>query len=165
MAGTLRRAGRGFAILGALSLAGLALIQVVRIDRQNTRIDETETIEVQTRMPAQIAGILHRACRDCHTEQTVWPWYSNVAPMHWLMVADVNAGREHMNLSKWGRYRVGEQIARLNGICEMVRKGKMPLWYYRPLHPSASLSANDVAQLCAWADSESTRLAGGADGK
>jgi hypothetical protein len=76
----------------------------------------------------------------------------------------VNTGREHMNLSQWGRYKVGEQVARLNGICDMVRKGKMPLWYYRPLHPSVSLSANDVAQLCAWTDSQSTQLVNGARG-
>jgi Haem-binding domain len=165
MVGTFRKAERGFAILGALSLAGLALMQFARIDRQDARIDESDTIEVRTRMPAQIAGILHRACRDCHTEQTVWPWYSNVAPMLWLMVADVNAGREHMNLSRWGRYRMGEQVARLNAICEMVRTDKMPLWYYRPLHPSALLSSNDVAQLCAWTDSQSIILVGGAGGK
>ena len=148
MVGTFRKAERGFAILGALSLAGLALMQFARIDRQDARIDESDTIEVQTRMPAQIAGIVHRACRDCHTEQTVWPWYSNGTPMLWLMVADVNAGREHMNFSKCGRYRVGEQIAMLTSICEMVQKGKMPLWYYRPHHRSASLSGNDIAQLC-----------------
>jgi hypothetical protein len=150
---------------GGLFLAGLAVMQFARVDRHDTRIDETETIEARTQMPTQIAGILHRACRDCHTEHTVWPWYSNVAPMLWLMVADVNAGREHMNLSKWGRYRLGEQLARLSAICEMVRKDKMPLWYYRPLHPSASLSGNDAAQLCAWADSQSTLLTRGAGEK
>jgi hypothetical protein len=80
--------------------------------------------------------------------------------MLWLMVADVNAGREHMNSSKWGRYRVGEQIARLTAICEMVQKGKMPLWYYRPLHRSASLSGSDIAQLCAWTNCQSTQLLG-----
>ncbi len=136
-------------------------MQLARIDRRNPRLDPNETIEARTHMPAEIAGILHRACRDCHTEQTVWPWYSTVAPMHWLMVADVNAGREHMNLSRWGRYRLGEQVARLNGICEMVQKGEMPLWYYRPLHPSARLSGKDVSQLCAWANAQSTLLVGG----
>src|SRR5262249_38794214 len=126
MAGMFRKTERGFAILGILSLAGLALMQLARIERHNARIDQSDTIEVRTRMPEQIAGILHRVCRDCHTEQTVWPWYSNFAPTLWLMAADVNAGRERMNLSRWGRYRVGEQIARLNGICEMVQKNKCP---------------------------------------
>lgn len=160
--GRFRTAEHGFAILGLAALAGFGLMQFVRVDHQNTRIDETDTIETRTQMPAQVAGILHRACRDCHTEQTVWPWYSNVAPMLWLMAADVNAGREHMNLSRWGRYRPGEQVARLNNICEMVRRHKMPLWYYRPLHSSASLSGDDVAQLCAWTDSLSAQLTGSA---
>jgi Haem-binding domain len=162
MVGISGKVERGLAVLGGLSLLGLAAMQFARVDRHDPRIDETETIEARTQMPAQIAAILHRGCRDCHTENTVWPWYSSVAPMLWLMVADVNAGREHMNFSKWGRYRLGEQLARLGTICEMVRKDKMPLWYYRPLHPSASLSGNDVAQLCAWTDSESALLAGGA---
>ena len=155
---------RGLAILGALSLAGLAAMQFARVDRRNFRVDETDTIEARMPVPAPVSAILHRACRDCHTDQTVWPWYSAVAPAHWLMTADVNTGREHMNLSRWGRYRLGEQVARLNGICDMVRSGKMPLWYYRPLHPSVSLSANDVAQLCAWTDSQSTQLVNGARG-
>jgi hypothetical protein len=87
--------------------------------------------------------------------------------MLWLMTADVNAGREHMNLSRWGRYRVGEQVARLSAMCKMLQQGKMPLSYYWPLHPSASLSASDVSQLCAWTASQITLLlsSGGADGK
>jgi heme-binding protein len=160
-----RKAEHGFAILGLFALAGFGLMQFVRVDRQNARIDETDTIETRTQMPVKVAAILHRACRDCHTEQTVWPWYSNVAPMLWLMAADVNTGRERMNLSRWGRYRPGEQVARLNNICEMVRRHKMPLWYYRPLHPSASLSGDDVAQLCAWTDSLSAQLTGSPGGQ
>ena len=74
--------------------------------------------------------------------------------MHWLTTADLYAGREHMNLSRCGRYRTREQIAKLNAICDMVRKGKMPLWYYRPLNPPTSLSRDDVAELCAWTDAQ-----------
>jgi Haem-binding domain len=130
-----------------------------RRDRHH-RDPDTNAREGRRNFAPCLPGLSHGTDR-----LTVWPWYSNVAPMLWLMAADVNTGREHMNLSRWGRYRPGEQVARLNNICAMVRRHKMPLWYYRPLHPSAALSGDDVAQLCAWTDSLSAQLTGSAGGQ
>lgn len=68
-------------------------MQFARVDRQNVRVDGTDIIQALTYMPPPVAGILHRACRDCHTEQTAWPWYSHVASMLCLTASNVNAGR------------------------------------------------------------------------
>lgn len=87
--------------------------------------------------------LFFRACRDCHSNETVWPWYSNVAPVSWLVTRDVNHGREHLNVSDWNRAEEhhGEEAA------EMVEKDYMPLWFYLPLHPEAQLSPEDKKRL------------------
>jgi hypothetical protein len=140
-------------VAAAAVLAGGALMNVAIVDRTNQPVDPADTIEAQAQMPGNVAAILQRACRDCHSEKTHWPWYSSVAPMHWLMAADVYGGRDHLNLSRWGRYSAEERTERLIGICEMVAGNKMPLWYYKPIHPSAWLSEHDKKTVCEWVKS------------
>jgi mono/diheme cytochrome c family protein len=83
-----------------------------------------------------------RACADCHSNQTVWPWYSSVAPVSWLVTKDVVDGRAAFNVSEWGRANnEGDDAA------ETVQEGEMPLWFYVPLHPQAALSPDERAQL------------------
>ena len=143
-----------FAIIAAVVPMNLA-----RIDRTNPPVDPAQVIEAHTRMPANVAAIFAGACQDCHSERTVWPWYSAVAPFHWLMSADVYAARSHLNLSAWGRYTPEERTERLIGICKMVAGNKMPLWYYKPAHyPSAWLTEGDKMAVCDWAKEEVGRL-------
>lgn len=83
-----------------------------------------------------------RACADCHSNQTRWPWYSRVAPVSWLVVRDVEAGRSHFNVSEWNRPQKDAREA-----AEEVREGNMPLPVYLPAHPEARLSATEKAEL------------------
>jgi hypothetical protein len=89
-----------------------------------------------------------RACYNCHSNNTVWPWYSRIAPVSWLVADDVKGGRAHLNFSEWGR--LGPDVAqrRLQDVCDEVQAGDMPLWQYRMMHPEAKLSAQDVKVLC-----------------
>lgn len=135
--------------------AAVGLMNAARVDRTNTPVNPSESIEAHTQMPPNVAAIFRRACHNCHSEQTDWPWYSTVAPMHWLLTADVYAAREHMNLSKWARYTPEERTDRLIGMCEMVASNRMPLWYYKPLHyPDAWLSEADRKAVCDWVKAE-----------
>ena len=77
-----------------------------------------------------------RSCGDCHSNQTVWPWYSHVAPISWLVTHDVEDGRKHFNVSDWDRPRQDGDEA-----VEVVSEGEMPPWFYLPMHPEADLSA------------------------
>ena len=139
-------------------VAAMALMNLVRIDRANPTENPAQAIEAQTQMPSNVATIFRRACNACHSERTDWPWYSAVAPFHWLMSADVYAARNHMNLSAWGRYTPEERTDRLIGICENVAANKMPVWYYKPAHyPSAWLSESDKKAVCDWAKAEVLR--------
>ena len=99
-----------------------------------------------------VESILRRSCFDCHSNETRWPWYSNVAPVSWLVVRDVNEARDEMNFSSWkdpkGKLRAE--------ICENVREGEMPLAIYLPLHADAGLTAADKKTLCDWASRSGT---------
>ncbi len=83
----------------------------------------------------QTRALFFRACVDCHSNQTVWPWYSHVAPISWLVQSDVDKGRSHLNVSEWGSKEYDEDEA-----AAQVRKGKMPLPKYLLLHPHAKLT-------------------------
>jgi mono/diheme cytochrome c family protein len=88
--------------------------------------------------------LFFRACKDCHSNETEWPWYAQIAPGSWLMRWDVDEARSHFNVSEWGRKKNhGDEAA------EQVRNGDMPLWYYRPLHPQAQLSDHEREALVA----------------
>jgi hypothetical protein len=138
-------------------------MNVARIERRNTPVDPADTIDAHSRMPQKVADIFQRACADCHTEQTHWPWYSKVAPFQWLITADVYGGRAHLNLSTWGRYKEDQRAERLAGICEMVSGDRMPLLHYRLAHyPAAWLSENDKKAVCDWVKAEVGLNAAGA---
>lgn len=85
-----------------------------------------------------------RACFDCHSNETVWPWYSHVAPLAWLVRDHVDEGREHLNFSAWDRPQDDAEEA-----AEVVQEGEMPPAYYGPLHPEARLTDAERAALVA----------------
>lgn len=86
-----------------------------------------------------------RACFDCHSNLTRWPWYSNIAPNSWLIQRDVDEGRSTLDFSRWDR----SQDASIGDVVEAVDGGGMPPWYYRLLHPKSRLSKAEKAELVA----------------
>ena len=92
----------------------------------------------------QTRALAVRACYDCHSNETKWPWYTNVAPVSWLTQRDVDSGRSTLNFSEWNKPQDGK-----GDIVEAARGGGMPPWYYTPLHPRAKLSAADTDKLVA----------------
>lgn len=134
------------------------LVQFKRPARTNPPVDESQTIFARTQMTPQVAAILDRSCRDCHSNKTVWPWYTNFAPISWFIVDHVNQGRQHVNLSEWGRLDRDHQDKKLRQICDQITDGAMPLSSYTPLHPGSKLSPEDVKTLCDWTDAERQRL-------
>lgn len=132
---------RGLAI-GALAV--LAAAQLVPVKRTNPPVGTVVAA------PPEVAAILHRSCWDCHSNETVWGWHTYVAPISWLVVHDVNEGRDELNFSRWETVDA-KRLAKLHGkIAEEVGEGEMPLRLYALAHPSARLSAGDRAALSAW---------------
>jgi Haem-binding domain len=128
-----------------LALAGAQFVQPERI---NPPSEPAASFEAVIQPPPDAVGVLARSCRDCHSQQTVWPWYSAVAPASWLVARDVKEGRAHLNLSQWNIYGPEASRLRMRAICEEAAQGNMPPKYYTPLHPRARLTDSDVTALC-----------------
>jgi hypothetical protein len=106
----------------------------------------------------EVRSAIERACRDCHSEATQYPWYSYIAPVSWLINRDVEAGRKHLNLSRWSEYSVVRRERCLSEIANQVQDGGMPLGIYVVMHPSAKLSKLDVVAIFEWTQAERARL-------
>ncbi|MFZ0890381.1 MAG: heme-binding domain-containing protein [Candidatus Binataceae bacterium] len=103
--------------------------------------------------PPQVEATLRRACYECHSNETRWPWYSRVAPLSWLMVRDVTLGRKEVNFSEWGSYYPATRRRKLEWIGRSLHEEKMPPWSYRLRHPGARLSEADRTALERWIES------------
>jgi len=119
-------------VLGLLLLVGAVLFGVIQLvpygrDHSNPPLVQEPHWDDQTRAIAQ------KACFDCHSNETVWPWYSNLAPLSWLIQRDVDEGRRYLNFSEWGRWESDE-------VGEVVAAGSMPPAQYFILHPEAKLT-------------------------
>ena len=122
-------------------------IQLVPVSRTNP------PVEGDFRGSAEVVSVLRRACYDCHSNQTVWPWYSRVAPVSWVIAHDVTEGRAELNFSTWDQLSTEKQAKAMKESWKEVAEGEMPTWYYVVLHPEARLSANDQSVLQAWSGS------------
>ena len=152
----LKKILKWFAIVLVVILIG---IQFVRPAFTNPPVDESQTINAQLQMTPEVASILDRSWRDCHSNKTVWPWYTKVAPVSWWLADHVNDGRHDMNMSEWGKLPKDRQDRKLRQICDEVQDGVMPLSSYLPMHPTAKLSEQDKKTLCDWTEKERDRLA------
>jgi hypothetical protein len=149
------RIGRWIVIVGACCFVAL---QFFGSAKTNPSTDVSQSVEVRLQVTPQVSAILDRSCSDCHSNKTRWPWYSNVAPVSWLVIDDVDEGRRNLNFSDWGRMNRREEEGKLKQICEEVKAGAMPLSSYTPMHPGSKLSQQDVQILCDWSNAERTRL-------
>jgi hypothetical protein len=134
----------------AVTVAGLAAIQFVPVERTNPPIDPAQTVERQVGVPADVQAILDRSCKDCHSDETRWPVYAYVAPVSWLVSHHVTHGRNEVNFSEWGQYDPDSERDILIEICRQVKRGSMPIGQYTLIHRDARLSAADVDKLCSW---------------
>lgn len=128
----------------------LLLIQVFRPARTNPPVDANREIHSNLAVEPAVASLLARSCNDCHSNRTVWPWYSGVAPASWLVVSDVNRGRKALNLSEWSTYKSETQQKHLAEVCKAVSEGEMPVLPYKLMHRHATLTKADVATVCEW---------------
>lgn len=142
-----------------VTLAVIVLgLQLVPVDRSNPPVDPTRTLQANAQVPGEVESILKRACFDCHSQETRWPWYAYVAPFSWVVADDVHHAQSHINFSQWAQYDRKEADDRLEEMCEEVESGGMPLTSYRWMHSEARLSAEEVETLCNWTQQERGRL-------
>ena len=142
------------AVLLALLFLGA---QAYRPDRTNPSVDERKTLRANTQLTPEVAAIFERSCNDCHSNETTWPWYSNVSPVSWFLKDHVEEGRQELSFSEWATYSKRKRERKLHEICRQVESGSMPLTSYLPLHPSARLSDEDKRRICEWTKLEEER--------
>jgi hypothetical protein len=122
----------------------LAGIQFVPVDRSNP------PVRLDVAAPTAVNSVLRRACYDCHSNETQWPWYSHVAPISWFVADHVHDGRGDLNFSEWPAFDFELQAEAFQDIETQVSKGKMPLRSYQLIHPGARLSDDDRETLLRW---------------
>jgi cytochrome c551/c552 len=126
-----------------LKWAGIALV-VIFIGMQLIPLNRTDppvTREVKWNSP-QTQALAQRACNDCHSNQTTWPWDSYIAPASFLIVNHVDEGRRRLNFSEWDKPNSDfEEVSRT------IRNGQMPMWDYVLIHPTAKLTSAETQQL------------------
>ncbi|MBC7829620.1 MAG: heme-binding domain-containing protein [Chitinophagaceae bacterium] len=133
-------------------LAIIVIIQFIRPSKNKSTEISANDISRHYAVQANVDGILKRSCNDCHTNNTTYPWYTNIQPVGWWMQWHVNEGKSHLNLSEFATYAAKRQHHKLEEVIEMVKEGAMPLNSYLWIHGNAKLSAEDQATLVNWAD-------------
>ena len=140
---------------GAIGVAAaFFLAQLLPVEQTNPPVDA----EIAVADP-EAHGLLRRACYDCHSHATVWPWYASVAPVSWLLSHHVEDARDELNFSRFESYDRARQRKKLGELAEEVEEHHMPLWSYVLLHPEAALSDAERERLVKWAHAEQQRRA------
>jgi len=144
----------GRAVKMVLGILVVALIgaQAIRPERSNP------PVENDVAAPPAIALLLRRACYDCHSRETVWPWYSLVAPVSWLLAHDVREGRAELDFSTWAAYGPVKKAKKLRETADEVTQGEMPPWLYLVTHREARLTDAEHRALADWCADEIARL-------
>src|SRR4051812_21901303 len=102
----------------AIAIAILFVVaQVIRPSMTNPPVDESRTLQAKAQMTPEVNAIMERACNDCHSNKTSWPWYSQVAPVSWYLSRHVTEGRRHLNISDWAGYDNKRATRKLDEIC------------------------------------------------
>jgi hypothetical protein len=137
-------------------IAGIGLVfgglQFTTPKHANPPVNAEYTIEASMALPPGVSAVFARSCNDCHSSETRWPWYSYVAPASWLVVRDVNKGRDDWNVSEWGSYTARRKETRLRAICTQVQEGTMPPPSYTMVHRDARLQPDDAKIICDWTE-------------
>ena len=140
-----------FALAFAFAAAALIFGQM-ELERRAGR--EPRSQGVPPLFNSQPAQVLVRACGNCHSHHTDWPWYSKVAPVSWWIERHVRDGRKRLDFSEWDKYSPLQRRDQLESICGLISTGRMPPRLYKAMHPEANLSEGEKKAVCAWVQAE-----------
>ena len=134
------------------------ILQFFRPSFTNPNIVAGQAIEDSIAVPAEVQMVLSRSCNDCHSNKTIYPWYSQVSPFSWFLAGHIEDGRREMNFSEWNNYSDSKKARKLEEICEMVEGGGMPLPSYLWIHRDAALNDDQKRLICDWSKAERAKL-------
>ena len=132
-------------------LAALVIIQFISLREARPNNNNSKSIfEMNPPPAADVENILNKACLDCHSYQTKYPWYAQIAPVSWYIDDHVNNGRKHLNFDEWSSYSAKKADHKLEECIGEVKEGEMPLEEYVDLHPEAELTKDEMFALLDW---------------
>ena len=129
-------------------------MQLSRPSRTSPTEDQTRTIYAHEPMTGNVRATLKKSCNDCHSSQTVWPWYTNVVPISWIIASHVRKGRAELNFSKWASYSSKDRHKLLGEICEQSTSREMPGISYTSVHANTHLADSEIQSVCAWTNKQ-----------
>jgi hypothetical protein len=125
-------------------------MQFIRPARNSSNAVPRADMVTQFNVPASVGGILKTSCYDCHSNNTSYPWYSNIQPVGWLLANHIKDGKEELNFNEFTTYPQRRQLSKLKSIQNSIKDGSMPLSTYTMIHKDAKLSADSKALLIQW---------------
>ena len=131
----------------------LVFIQFFRPSKNTSALAQPNDITAMYSTPPEVKDILKRACNDCHSNNTVYPWYAEIQPVAWWLNHHVTEGKRELNFNEFGGYRISRQYKKLGESTEMVNEGEMPLSSYTIIHTNAKLSAAEKKIFSDWCES------------
>ncbi|MFT4668839.1 MAG: hypothetical protein ACI9M9_000133 [Flavobacteriaceae bacterium] len=132
-----------------VALAAFIIMQFIRPTKNNAGYETLAVFENETKPTPEMAAILRTNCYDCHSNQTNYPWYAEVAPVNYWLADHVKDGKKHFNVSAWGKYSAKRKDHKLEELIEFVEEGEMPLDSYTWVH--GQLPEEDAKALTQWA--------------
>ena len=136
-------------------LIGLLVILIVMQafrPAKNTSNDTSKDISKSYVVPENVKLILAKACNDCHTNSTRYPWYAEVQPVSWWLNSHINEGKSKFNLNEFDVYRIARQYKRMADCIEQLKEGDMPLPSYTIIHKDAILTNTEKQTLMNWCE-------------
>lgn len=129
----------------------LVIMQFIRSERNISATAGPNDIRVSNPVPANVLSVLKRACFDCHSNNTNYPWYTNIQPVGWWMQHHVDEGKEELNFSEFATYSAKKAAHKLEETAEMVEEKEMPLESYTWIHKNAKLTQDEIKLVADWA--------------
>lgn len=134
-------------LLGILFI--FILIQFFRPEKNDSK-NEMNAMSTVMEIPVEVTKIIQTSCADCHSNSTIYPWYSEIAPVSWYLAQHVKEGKEHLNFSEWTTYNKDQQEHIINDLKEVLNEREMPLKSYLWIHKDAKLTENQYQILYDW---------------
>ncbi|MPS63463.1 heme-binding domain-containing protein [Chryseobacterium sp.] len=128
----------------------LLVIQLFDTDKNVSATPSENAIEKHYQVSSHVQGLLKTSCYDCHSNNTAYPWYSNIQPVKWWLADHVNSGKRHLNFDEFNTYTKERKLKKLDEIVETVKEGEMPLSSYTIIHHNAKLSSTDKSEIEKW---------------
>ena len=141
-----------------LLLVVFVAIQFIQPARnKNGQVLPTDISKVYT-LPKQVQSVLKNACYDCHSNNTSYPWYSNIQPGGWWLASHIKEGKSELNFSEFGDYSSRRQRSKLNSIAKTIEDGTMPFPSYTLIHSEARLTKEEKTLIINWANTTKDSL-------